>query len=139
MKTFIGKKSKFSLEEREQIVKEYLSTNISRADLAKKYEIHAHSCISMWVAAYKKKHYSLPLQSPDHILEVKESMQKPKVKDKDEQIAELEQRVQALQAQLESEKLKRKDAEMHNMVLNTILDIAAEQGNDLRKKSGAKR
>lgn len=66
-------------------------------------------------------------------------MQKPKVKDKDEQIAELEQKVQALQAQLESEKLKRKDAEMHNMVLNTILDIAAEQGNDLRKKSGAKR
>lgn len=139
MKKHVGKKSMFSSAEREHIVEEYLTTDVSRSELAQKYGIYAPNCISMWVSTYKKKHKSLPLHSPDHILVVKEPMQKPQPKNKDEQIADLEQKIQELKAQLATEKRKRDDAEMQNMVLNTILDIAAEQGNDLRKKSGARR
>lgn len=58
-------------------------------------------------------------------------MAKAKKTDPSEENALLKQRIRDLEAQLHQSELK-------NLALNTMIDIAEEQGIKIRKKSGAK-
>jgi transposase-like protein len=100
---------------REEIVAEYLAGGISFRELGKKYGKNFRK-IHDWVLAYqgrgKKKHA---------------------VKIDTRQQAPLPVEVQKLQVEL-------RKAQLHNKLLEALLDIGVEQyGVDLRKKTGAKR
>lgn len=133
-----GRKSRFTPEERQSIAEEYLTTDISRDALAKKYGITTPSSISNWVSKLSESQKSLPLSPQTELKPTVEEPMEQTAQSPEERIAYLEAKLKQAESDLTAERLLRKRAETQNLMLNTILDIAAEQGNDLRKKSGAK-
>ena len=103
--------------EKEAIIAEYLTGEISYRKLGEKYGIDFR-LIHSWVAKYQGK----PMRK------------KPKKElIPQEQEVQLPKEVKELQAAL-------RKAELHNKLLNAIIDIAEEQLKiDIRKKSGTKR
>ena len=133
-----GRKSNFTPEERQSIVQEYLTTDISRGALAEKYGIATPSSISNWVNRLNEQKKSLSSPSKTELNPSVEEPMEQNGQSPEERIAYLEAKLKQAESELTAERLMRKQAETQNLMLNTILDIAAEQGNDLRKKSGAK-
>ena len=123
-----GSKSKFTLEERIKIAKEYVNSNLSARELNEKYGIHSKNLISTWRDRYLLGKYYLPKSKKSITFagEIKTGivMNDPERQALESQIAELERRLQKEQ--------------MKNLALNTLIDIAEEQGIQIRKKSGAK-
>lgn len=120
------RKLKFTLEERMLIVQEYETSDLTLPELCHKYGIKSQSCITNWRAKFRKslKSISFAPSSP-HDGGTELSMQE-KTK------AELEAELIRVKKALEWSKLQ-------NLALNTMIDIAEEQGIQIRKKSGAKR
>jgi transposase len=108
-----------------QIVQEYLSTDISRAELMKKYNFNGGGNIANWM---RKFGFSKPGEEQ---IKLHQAMSKEIQRTALEQ--ELEVRVKKLEAELEREQFR-------TMALNTMIDIAERELKvDIRKKSGAKR
>ena len=114
--------SKFTLEERKSIVKEYVESALSASDLCKKYGIGAPSTLYTWRSQLRESEKNCIFAAAN---EIKVSMQDPERRAYERRIAELEKRLHK--------------SEMQNMALNTLIDIAEEQGIQIRKKYGAKR
>jgi len=136
-------KIRFSKEARNAIVLEYLTTGISQVELAEKYGIPTLSSISNWVKKYRIKKESLSLlpkeqETPCTPMEEKIRTPEEKTRTPEEEIAALKAKLKEMEESLAVKNMQLKQTELQNLALNTILDIAAEQGNDLRKKSGAK-
>lgn len=127
---------RFSKESRDAIVLEYLTTGISQVELAEKYGIPTLSSISNWVKKYRIKKESLSLHPEEQ--ETPSTPMEEKTRTPEEEIAALKAKLREMEESLAVKSVQLKQAEMQNLALNTLLDIAAEQGNDLRKKSGAK-
>lgn len=113
--------SRFTLEERKSIVKEYEESALSASELCKKYGIGAPTTLYTWRSQLQESEKNCIFAAEN---DIKVSMQDPERKAYERRIAELEKRLHK--------------AEMQNMALNTMLDIAEEQGLPIRKKSGAK-
>ena len=113
--------SRFTLEERKSIVKEYVESALSASDLCKKYGIGAPTTLYTWCSQLRESEKKCIFAAEN---DIKVSMQDPERKAYERRIAELE-------------KCLRK-SEMQNMALRTMIDIAEEQGLPIRKKSGAK-
>ena len=113
--------SKFTLEERKRIVKEYVESALSASDLCKKYGIGATSTLYTWRSQLRESEKNCIFAVEN---EIRVSMQDPERKAYERRIAELEKRL--------------RKSELQNMALNTMIDIAEEQGLPIRKKSGAK-
>lgn len=102
--------------EKEAIIAEYLTGNLSYRKIGIKYGIDFR-IVHSWVMKYQGK---VPKIKP-----------KPKVQKLEE--APLSNEVKQLQQEL-------RKAQLHNKLLNAIIDIAEEQLKiDIRKKSGTKR
>ena len=100
---------------KEAIIAEYLTEELSYRKLGEKYGIDFR-LIHSWVMKYQGKN-----ETP-----------KTKLKDPQEEVA-LPTEVKQLQAEL-------RKAQLHNKLLNAIIDIAEDQLKiDIRKKSGTKR
>ncbi len=127
---------RFSKEERNAIVLEYLTTGISQVELAEKYGIPTLSSISNWLKKYRMTKDSLSLRQDKQ--ETPDTPMEEKNLTPEEEIASLKAKLKKMEETLAAKDMQLKRTEMQNLALNTILDIAAEQGNDLRKKSGAK-
>ena len=125
-------KSKFTREQRLAIIEEYENGSLIGKEIAQKYGIKCPSLIFTW----RKR-----LQKPPVYLRKSEKSStfapeiKPQVADeepmKKRTPEELEAEVKRLTKELEWAKLQ-------NKALNTLIDIAEEQGIQIRKKSGAK-
>ena len=113
--------SKFTLEERKSIVKEYVESTLSASDLCKKYGIGAPSTLYTWRSQLRESEKNCIFAVENNI---KVSMQDSERRAYERRIAELEKRLQK--------------SEMQNMALRTLIDIAEEHGIQIRKKSGAK-
>jgi transposase-like protein len=101
--------------EKEAIVAEYLTGNLSYRKIGIKYGIDFR-IIHSWVMSYqgKKRKHS------------------PKPKEQKEEEVPLSNEVKQLQQEL-------RKAQLHNKLLNAMIDIAEEQLKiDIRKKSGTK-
>ena len=112
---------RFSLAERIKIVHEYETSNLTLAEISAKYGILGSSTISQWRhRLYNSK------KSSTFAGEIKTGivMNDPERQELEHQIADLERRLQKEQ--------------MKNLALNTLIDVAEEQGIQIRKKSGAK-
>ena len=120
-----GVKSKFSMEERLRILHECEISNESESAIARKYGIFGHSTLSKW-----RKNLEKCAKSSIFASEIM-----PQVADsepmKKQTPEELEAEVKRLRKALEW-------AQLQNKALNTLIDIAEEQGILIRKKSGAK-
>lgn len=102
--------------EKEAIIAEYLTSKISYRKLGSKYGIDFR-LIHSWVMKYQGKK-----PKPSTLPKLKEEEQPP-----------LPIEVKQLQAEL-------RKAQLHNKLLNAMIDIAEDQLNiDIRKKSGTKR
>lgn len=121
------KVSKFTTPEfRLKIVREYLSGNESAKDLGLKYQVKACT-IHQWAHRYgnSENFVSLPKEPTQSSFM---AGTKQTFTDENEM---LKQRLKELEKRL-------KNAELQNLALNTMIDIAEEQGIQIRKKSGAK-
>lgn len=115
-------------ETKKQIVKEYLTGNLSQRELCIKYNLNQPNNIANWVRRFNKKENSLSLQ-PEPEKNNSVMANKSECSRTPEELEEL---------------LRQKDAElqMKNMqieALNKLIDIAERNGISVRKNSGAKR
>ncbi|MCQ2312327.1 MAG: hypothetical protein MJZ84_02600 [Paludibacteraceae bacterium] len=121
-------KSKFTMEERIKIAQEFVSSNLSARELNEKYGIRGKNVIPTWRDRYLLGKYYLhkSKKSSTFAGEIKTGivMNDPERQQLVSQIAELERLLQKEQ--------------MKNLALNTLIDVAEEQGIQIRKKSGAK-
>ena len=106
------------------VCQELLSGTLSYSEAMRKYSIRSAQTIYRWVARYQSQYGSnLELMNPTN------SAPEP---DNPLDLEELRVKNQQLQAALDL-------AQLENLALNTMIDIADEQlHTDIRKKSGAK-
>lgn len=115
----------FSDELKLQVVQEYIETDLSQAELQKKYDIKGNACILNWMRKFGVK------EPNENLIEIRHAMSKETEKTSHER--ELESKVKELEKLLEHEKLR-------TVALNTMIDIAERELKiSIRKKSGAKR
>lgn len=110
-----------SYYQKETVIREYLQRGTSCRKLAKKYGV-SHATVARWVknVLSSEEQMDLPLKLEQSVIEEVTSQPLP-------------DNVEQLQQEL-------RKAQLHNKLLNTILDIGKEQyGIDLRKKAGTKR
>jgi transposase-like protein len=120
-------KNRYSKSLREEIVHVYLTGDNSYEELSKQYNVPL-SNIRTWVWRYRKSKKVVSLQ-PEAI-KTEDMARKKSLSPMDENEA-LRRRVKELEERL-------RFSELQNLALNTMIDIAEEQGIDIRKKSGAK-
>lgn len=124
--------SKFTREEKLQIIQDYETGNLSMREINEKYGIQSKSLISMWRIRLQKDHSSLQNSEKSSTFIVSSNSQMKDEEDmKQKTPAELEAEVKRLTKELEWAKLQ-------NKALNIMIDIAESQGINIRKKSGAK-
>ena len=111
---------KVSIKEREEIIAEYLSGDMSYRELGEKYQINPSS-LRVWACRLKTREKVVSLQPESKpIVE----MSRKKKEEQSPEIAMLQARIREL--------------EMQNLALNTLIDVAERNGIEIRKKSGAK-
>jgi len=111
-----------------KIVREYLTGNLSSKELQEKYDLISSHIVNVWVNRYcnTEKSLSLPLKS-----ESTYPMAIIKKTNPTEENEALKKHIKELENRLHY-------SELQNLALNTMIDIAEEQGIQIRKKSGAK-
>lgn len=124
--------SKFTREEKLQIIHEYETGNLSMREISEIYGLQSQSLLSMWRRRLgntcpdlqkSEKSSTFATSSESQMFNEEEMKQKTP--------AELEAEVKRLTKELEWAKLQ-------NKALNIMIDIAESQGINIRKKSGAK-
>jgi len=93
---------------RKEVVREYLTTECSKAYLKRKYGIGSHQIIIHWIKKYGNSDYLSADKQPQKIIDIMEK-DSPEVKD-------LKQRIKQLEMQLEDAKLL---AEAYSMMITT--------------------
>ena len=112
---------KFTIAERLAIVHEYETSDLTGIEIAHKYGMKSASTISTW----KNRLYNSKKSS----IFAADCKKNRAMEDAERQ--QLLAQIAGLQHQLEK-------SEMEKLALNTLIDIAEEQGIQIRKKSGAK-
>ena len=120
------KLSKFTPSQRLEIIKEYETSPQSGVEIAQKYGLKGPNVICMWRNRLQNSAKSRTFAVESGTKNAEEELMKEKSR------AELE-------AELAQVKKKLEWAELQNKALNMMIDIAEEQGIQIRKKSGAKR
>ena len=118
---------------------EYLQSGEERKVIAMKYGLPNVQTISNWVNLYLTPHeietkcVNLPRINVNAVEMAKVETPQPQVPLENQQavIEQLQKQLQKLEKQLRFEKDR-------NYALNTLIDIAEEQGIKIRKKSGVK-
>ena len=126
------KRGRISKAFKREVAIEYIQGGGTMQEIALKYNLPNLQTVSNWVRCYL---------TPDEIQNKRLSLSQETQKDtsmpekqdtsKDSMISALEQRIQDLEKLLKHSQLKCK-------ALDTLIDIAEEQGIQIRKKSGAK-
>ena len=119
---------------------EYLQSGEERKVIAMKYGLPSVQTISNWVSLYLTPHeietkcVNLPRINVNAVEMSKIETPQPQVPLEKQKavIEQLQKQLQKLEKQLQFEKDR-------NYALNTLIDIAEEQGIKIRKKSGVKR
>lgn len=126
-------KSRFTLEERIEIVQLYYSRKLTIGEITRKYGIVSKNLLCAW-----KKRYHVDVSYPQKKLPLPpETMLEDPMKDsaKTENVTPETEKLLSRIAQLEKE-LKWEKMRAH--ALETLIDVAEENGLKVRKKSGAK-
>lgn len=113
------KVKRFTIAERLAIIHDYETSDLTGAEIAHKYGMKSASTISTW-----KNRLQNPKKSSTFAArkESKRMMEDAERQELQSQIADLRRRLH--------------ESEMQNIALNTLIDVAEEQGLQIRKKSG---
>ena len=114
---------------------EYMQSGMSRKEISVKYNLPNVNTLSSWVNScltpleIHEKCVSLPPYNaqPDTEMDKNETL----LPDQSALITSLQKQIEKLEKDL-------KKSQDKNLALNTLIDIAEEQGVRIRKKSGAK-
>ena len=126
------KRGRISKAFKREVAIEYLQGGVTMRELALKYNLPNINSVSSWIRCHLT-----PEEVQNKRLSLSDESSSPKVMpektepNKDPMISALEQRIQDLEKLLKHSQLKCK-------ALDTLIDIAEEQGIQIRKKSGAK-
>ena len=126
---------KFSRALKRAICIEYMQSGMSRNDISVKYDLPSVNTLSSWINScltpleIHEKCVSLPPYNAQSDTE----MDKKELESPDQSAL-----ITALQKQIENLEKELKKSQDKNLALNTLIDIAEEQGIRIRKKSGAK-
>ena len=126
------KRGRISKAFKREVAIEYIQGGGTMQEIALKYNLPNLQTVSNWVRCYltpeeiQNKRLSLPQETQKDT-----SMPEKQDTSKDSMISALEQRIQDLEKLLKHSQLKCK-------ALDTLIDIAEEQGIQIRKKSGDK-
>ena len=114
-------KYKITKADRLAIIHEYETSSLTYEELAKKHGLPRGGMIAKWRSRLQN-----PKKSSIFAADCKRSraMEDAERQELKSQIADLQQRLH--------------QSEMQNLALNTLIDVAEEQGLQIRKKSGAK-
>ena len=104
-----------------RIVHEYETSDLSYAELAKKYGIPSVSTIATWRTNLQNSSKCITFAAEKGKLK---KMTDAERKEFESQIADLKDRLHK--------------SEMHNLALEALIEVAEEQGLAIRKKCGAK-
>lgn len=116
------------IDERMKILREYLSGNETSREVASRYGISPH-LINVWLYRYRKAGKSVPL--PFEPQKEEPMVIKSRKTDPADENELLKKRIRDLESRLHR-------SELQNLALNTMIDIAEEQGIAIRKKYGAR-
>ena len=129
-------KQKFSRALKRSICIEYMQSGMSRKEISMKYNLPSVNTLSSWINSclspleIHEKSASLPRET----VQMDEDMAKKAVQESVDQTALIE----AQRRQIEKLEKQLKYSQDKVLALNTLIDIAEEQGIRIRKKSGAK-
>ena len=135
---------KFSRALKRSICIEYMQSGMSRKEIALKYNLPSVNLLSAWIQSclspleIHEKCASLPLETPqmdDNMAkdQMDDNMAKDAVRSVDHEAL-----IDAQRRQIEKLEKQLKYSQDKVLALNTLIDIAEEQGIRIRKKSGAK-
>lgn len=119
-----------SEEEREFIVMDYLHSNDTVADVAKKHGV-SDRALTMWLKKHRESHRRV-----QKALFLQEQTKEPNPVEMKPQ--SIEEENASLKKELEQVKRALAMSELKNEALNTMIDLAEKQGIKIRKNSGAK-
>ncbi len=129
-------KQKFSRALKRSICIEYMQSGMSRKEISMKYNLPSVNTLASWINSclspleIHEKCASLPRET----VQMDEAMAKKAVQESVDQTALIE----AQRKQIEKLEKQLKYSQDKVLALNTLIDIAEEQGIRIRKKSGAK-
>lgn len=132
---------KFSRAFKRSVAAEYVKSGKKRQEIAMKYGLPNVQTVSNWVNCYlspyeiETKCVSLQLEEASKLQAMGEESQKVALPSG---VQDLTSTVEQLQKQVSRLEAKLKRSEDKNLALNTLIDLAEEQGIRIRKKSGAK-
>ena len=134
------KGQRFARAFKRAVAVEYLQSGEERKVIAMKYGLPNVQTVSNWVSLYLTPHeietkcVNLPRVNVNAVEMAKVETPQPQVPLESQQavIEQLQKQLQKLEKLLQFEKDR-------NYALNTLIDIAEEQGIKIRKKSGVKR
>ena len=132
-------KTKFSRSLRRSICIEYMQSGISRKEIALKYNLPSVNTLASWINSclspleIHEKCASLP-----PVTVQMDSDMANKGEEKPMDVSAMSALIEAQRKQIEKLEKKLKYSQDKNLALNTLIDIAEEQGIKIRKKSGAK-
>lgn len=118
--------SNYSLEERLRIIKEYETSSMSAAEVAKKYGLHSPNIITVWRNRYVNSEKSITFAPENDTKVLEETCMVDKSK------AELEAELAKVKKELEWSRLEKK-------ALEVLIEVAEKKWHQYqKKKSGAK-
>ena len=132
-------KTKFSRSLRRSICIEYMQSGKSRKEIALKYNLPNVQTLSSWINSCLS-----PLEIHEKcasLQPVPVQMDSDMAKKKQEEpmdVSAMSALIEAQRKQIEKLEKQLKYSQDKNLALNTLIDIAEEQGIKIRKKSGAK-
>ena len=132
-------KTKFSRSLRRSICIEYMQSGMSRKEIALKYNLPNVQTLSSWINSCLS-----PLEIHEKcasLQSVMVQMDSDMAKKKQEEpmdVSAMSALIEAQRKQIEKLEKQLKYSQDKNLALNTLIDIAEEQGIKIRKKSGAK-
>ena len=132
-------KTRFSRSLRRSICIEYMQSGKSRKEIALKYNLPSVGTLSGWIQSclspleiHEKCASLQPVTVQTYSDMAKENEEKPM------DVASMSALIEAQRRQIEKLEKQLKYSQDKNLALNTLIDIAEEQGIKIRKKSGAK-
>ena len=132
-------KQKFSRSLKRSICIEYMQSGKSRKEISLKYNLPSTNTLSSWLNSclspleIHEKCASLPPVT----VQLDSDMAKERQEDPMD-VASMSALIEAQRRQIEKLEKQLKYSQDRNLALNTLIDIAEEQGIRIRKKSGAK-
>ena len=132
-------KTKFSRSLRRSICIEYMQSGVSRKEIALKYNLPSVNTLASWINSclspleIHEKCASLP-----PVTVQMDSDMANKGEEKPMDVSAMSALIEAQRKQIEMLEKQLKYSQDKNLALNTLIDIAEEQGIKIRKKSGAK-